>query len=117
MRKRFRTITVNETRYAWRVTPIDEAHVQLKVWLADVRGTALQVRFRFDDPWHLYPVLISAPPEARERAEEIFQLKPITPSVVRAAIEGALAIGWNPDGQAGTTFDVVAGADGLVAEF
>jgi len=77
-------------------------HVVVTIWLASERGGAakLCVRVRFDDPWLNYGPMITTPPE---RFAEVFATTPVTPKRVAAAIEQALALGWDPLARGTTT--------------
>jgi len=68
-------------------------HVVVSIWLESERGGAakLRGRVRFDDPWLNYGPM-TAPPE---RFAEVFATAPATPNRVAAAIEQALALGWD----------------------
>jgi hypothetical protein len=90
-----RQITIGSSRYNWVVRRLDESHVVLRVWAAERarRDYPLEVQMPFDDPWlNLGPILVTPP----ERRAAIFQLVPVTPGVVREAIEAAMAAGWTP---------------------
>jgi hypothetical protein len=93
-----RTLTVAGRRWGWsirREREIYPGHVVVSIWLESERGGAakLVVRVRFDDPWLNYGPMITAPPE---RFAEVFATAPVTPKRVAAAIEQALALGWDP---------------------
>lgn len=70
-------------------------HVVVSIWLESERGGAakLVLRVRFDDPWLNYGPMITALPES---FAEVFATAPITPKRVAAAVEQALALGWDP---------------------
>lgn len=93
-----RRITIGTEQYQWQIKPLDERHILLRVWAADMpRHAPLGVRLRFDDPWLNFGPIITAPPERRD---ELFQLRPATPALVRQVIEAALQAGWQPSGPA-----------------
>jgi hypothetical protein len=93
-----RRLTVVGKRWGWSVRREPEVypgHVSVSIWLESERGGAakLVVRVRFDDPWLNYGPMITAPPE---RFAEVFETNAVTPKRVAAAIEQALALGWDP---------------------
>jgi hypothetical protein len=90
-----RRITVEGTRYAWILARVDPHYVVVRVWAAarGRRDHPLEVRLRHDDPWLNFGPIITASPEG---VKATFQLEPVTPAVVRRAIEAAVAAGWGP---------------------
>jgi hypothetical protein len=89
-----RKIVIGSTRYAWVVRRVDAQHLVLRVWPGDRQRKAfpLEVRLRFDDPWLNFGEILAAPSASRA---DVFQLSPVTPRMVREAIEGAMAAGWS----------------------
>jgi hypothetical protein len=70
--------------------------VLVRVWPHGAGGNAarLDVRVRFDDPWLNFGPIITAP---TARVTGVFQLAPVTPRLVAAAIAQALVRNWDPD--------------------
>jgi hypothetical protein len=98
-RARKRRIRVNDVDYRWTVRHVDPAHVVVRVWhIAARRGTQLEVRVAFDDPWLNYGPIITAP---SDRVAKVFALDPVTPRLVAELIQAALAAGWTVDGDGG----------------
>lgn len=93
--RHLRRLSIESTHYLWRIRRLDEQYVMLKVWTESRsrRDFPLEVRLRFDDPWLNLGTIITAPPE---RVQEVFQLTPITPVIVREIIEAAIRAGWAP---------------------
>ncbi|WP_157476067.1 hypothetical protein [Lysobacter sp. Root690] len=91
-----RLMTIGAAKYLWLIRPINPNHVVLKVWSKQGgrKDFPLEVRFRFDDPWLNYGPIITAP---SERRHEFFELAPVTPKLVRWAIDAAITAGWNPE--------------------
>jgi hypothetical protein len=98
-RTRKRTIHVDGVDYQWTVRHVDLGHVVVGICHATPgRGTRLEVRVAFDDPWLNYGPIITAPPD---RVAEVFALAPVTPRLVAELIQAALAAGWQVDGDGG----------------
>ncbi|MCU0493807.1 MAG: hypothetical protein MUD01_19625 [Chloroflexaceae bacterium] len=93
--QRLRRMTIGANRYLWRIQRLDAHYVMLRVWAESRprRLFPLEVRLRYDDPWVNYGPIITIPPE---RWQELFQLEPVTPRMVREIIEAALAMEWAP---------------------
>ncbi|MEU5942398.1 hypothetical protein ABZ807_25180 [Micromonospora sp. NPDC047548] len=98
-RIRKRRIRVDDVDYRWMVRHVDPGHVVVKVWhIATRRGTQLEVRVAFDDPWLNYGPIITAP---SDRVAEVFALAPVTPQLVAGLIQAALPAGWQVHGDGG----------------
>jgi hypothetical protein len=100
-----RRITACGRMWAWRVRPDVQTYpgyVLVRIWPRGAGGDAarLDVRVRFDDPWLNFGPIVTAP---AARVAEVFQLAPVTPRLVAAAIAQALARNWNPDARGTTT--------------
>ncbi|MFI6822728.1 hypothetical protein ACIBJE_17505 [Micromonospora sp. NPDC050187] len=94
-RSRQREIRVDGVDYRWAVRHLDPGHVVVRVWhTAARRGTPLEVRVAFDDPWLTFGPIVTAPPG---RVAEVFTLTPVTPQLVADLIRAALAAGWQVD--------------------
>jgi hypothetical protein len=94
-----RRITACGRKWAWRVRPDGPSyprHVLVRIWPRGAGGDAarLDVGVRFDDPWLNFGPIVTAP---AARVAEVFQLTPVTPRLVAAAIAQALARHWDPD--------------------
>ena len=84
MKKQLRKIVVGEETYQWLVSPVERNFVCLKIWRADNRSsTWATVKYRFNDPWLNYGILIQAAPTD---ITTHFQLTPIRPSTVAEMI-------------------------------
>lgn len=91
--------------WAWRVRPDGVSypgHVLVRIWPLGAGGNAarLDVRVRFDDPWLNLGPSVAAP---AANGGEALRLTPVTPRLVAAAIEQALARSWDPDAPGTTT--------------
>lgn len=84
MKKQLRKIVVGEETYYWIVSPVDQNFVSLKIWRSDRRSSPwATVKYRFDDPWLNYGILIQA---AATDIAAHFQLTPIRPGTVAEMI-------------------------------
>lgn len=102
-RKKYREITVDQGRYGWRVTSLNQSYLLLKVQHGGGTGRPLRVRFRFDDPWLHLPEVSTGDPKL---VEAVYQTVAITPFAVRKAVEAGVILGWNPASK-GAPFDMV----------
>lgn len=83
MKNKLRKIVVNSERYQWRIKSIDPNYVCLKVWVdGKKQRPAIQVRYRFDNPWIYFGEIISA----KVPLENIFQFNPVSPKMVARII-------------------------------
>lgn len=98
-RTRRRRIRVDGVDYRWTVRHADPGHVVVRVWHAATgRGTGLEVLVAFDDPWLNFGPIVTAP---SDRVAEVFALEPVTPRLVAALIQAAVAAGWPAPGGGG----------------
>ncbi|MEU9828013.1 hypothetical protein [Micromonospora chersina] len=98
-RTRRRRISVDGVDYRWTVRHADPGHVVVRVWHAATgRGAGLEVLVAFDDPWLNFGPIITAP---SDRVAEVFALEPVTPRLVAALIQAAVAAGWPAHGNGG----------------
>ncbi|MEU4366467.1 hypothetical protein [Micromonospora chersina] len=97
-RTRRRTIRVDGVDYLWTVRHADPGHVVVRVWHAATRVAGLEVLVAFDDPWLNFGPIITAP---SDRVAEVFALEPVTPRLVAALIQTAVASGWPARGECG----------------
>jgi hypothetical protein len=94
MKKKIRSITVDNQKFAWRIVSdyhgdpdkyLDnylEHFVWLRVWRNGNKQLWASVRCRFNNPWYFYGEILTAP----EKASEALQLKPLTPKQVAQII-------------------------------
>ncbi|SCL28472.1 hypothetical protein GA0074692_2545 [Micromonospora pallida] len=98
-RSRERRIHVDGVDYRWMVRHVDPGHVVVRVWHTTTgRGTPLEVRVAYDDPWLNYGPIITTP---SEQAAEVFALTPVTPQLVADLIRAALTAGWQAEDDGG----------------
>ncbi|GHJ54056.1 hypothetical protein Nm8I071_33630 [Nonomuraea sp. TT08I-71] len=97
-RTRRRRIRVDGVDYRWTVRHADPGHVVVRVWHAATRVAGLEVLVAFDDPWLNFGPIITAP---SDRVAEVFALEPVTPRLVAALIQAAVAAGWPAHGDGG----------------
>lgn len=98
-RTRRRRIRVDGVDYRWTVRHADPGHVVVRVWHAATRrGTGLEVLVAFDDPWLNFGPIVTAP---SDRVAEVFALEPVTPRLVAALVQAAVAEGWPAPGDGG----------------
>ncbi|MCP3784895.1 hypothetical protein NLX85_16120 [Micromonospora sp. A3M-1-15] len=91
-RTRRRRIRVDGVDYRWTVRHADPGQVVVRVWHAATgRGTGLEVLVAFDDPWLNFGPIVTAP---SDRVAEVFALEPVTPRLVAALVQAAVAAGW-----------------------
>ncbi|MFF4810318.1 hypothetical protein ACFY03_19120 [Micromonospora chersina] len=97
-RTRRRRIRVDGVDYRWTVRHADPGHVVVRVWHAATPVAGLEVLVAFDDPWLNFGPIITAP---SDRVAEVFALEPVTPRLVAALIQAAVAAGWPAHGDGG----------------
>jgi hypothetical protein len=84
-------IVVADQAFFWLIRrPNSSAFVHLRVWSAEKSERPLEVRIRCDDLWINFPILAIA----GEAAHQVFELRPVTPRMVRQVIEDAFQRGW-----------------------
>ncbi|MFK3983635.1 hypothetical protein ACI2K4_25050 [Micromonospora sp. NPDC050397] len=99
MKRRLRRIRVDDVDYRWLIRQDGAGHIEIRVWGgATGRGSRLDVRVAFDDPWLNFGIILTAPPE---RIAEVLVLEPVTPAIVERVVRAGLAEGWRPDATAG----------------
>ncbi len=88
MKNKLRNIVVNNHKYKWSVTYLDENHVCLKVWDASIKKTPwIEVKYQFDDPWVNFKEMA----HATQVEQDAYQTKPITPSTITKIIQSAVS--------------------------
>ena len=89
MENKLRNITVNNHKYKWSIRMLDENYVYLKIWDANIKKTPwIQVSYRFDDPWLNFQEMAHA--HASEEERNVYQTKPMTPSIISKVIQNAV---------------------------
>ncbi|MEM7553709.1 MAG: hypothetical protein AAF378_06350 [Cyanobacteria bacterium P01_A01_bin.84] len=84
MKKKIRKILVDNREYFWIVSPIDQNYIYLKVWFSGRKTIPwIKVKYRFDDPWLNYGLLITC---NSEQIAQNFQLNPVQPKLVARII-------------------------------
>lgn len=99
---------MDEVNYRWIVSDADFSVLVLIVENYDNPASQLHVRFGFE-----YSPYTDSSGKIRERR---YQLNAITPSVVRGAIEAALAQGWDPMAKLPGSFRLSEKASARVSE-
>jgi len=52
MKKKIRSIVVKGSKFNWRVSPLDESFVSLRVWVDGIKQMPwFTVRYTYRDPW------------------------------------------------------------------
>jgi hypothetical protein len=86
-----RSIVAEGIAYRYVIAAVDASYIRLTVWPAAERGKTLgRVRVRFDDPWINYGPILGAAHAGRDPGE-IFELRPLTPSVVATIVRALVA--------------------------
>jgi hypothetical protein len=84
-------IIVADQEFFWLIRrPYSSAFVHLRVWSVAKTERPLEVRIRCDDLWINFPILTVA----GEAARQVFELRPVTPGMVRQVIEDTCQFGW-----------------------
>lgn len=97
MKNKLRKIRVENTDFFWSVIPDKDApekdYVFLRVWRVGLKKTPwLTVRYHFHNIWLFYGELMAiSTAEEKEKADNLFQFKPLTPKnvadIIRQSIE------------------------------
>ncbi|NEP58978.1 MAG: hypothetical protein F6K31_18480 [Symploca sp. SIO2G7] len=81
MKSKIRNIVVNNIEYTWAINELDWDTVALKVWVKGQKRLPWFVTEKqFNNPWYFIG-------QVNEENIEKFQLEPVTPKVVAAAIK------------------------------
>jgi hypothetical protein len=97
-KKAIRKLVMENESFSWTVMPKlscrQSDYVYVGIWLTGHNGQKLNVKIRFDDPWLNFGEMITC--RDKDNFNQIFETRPITPSIVRKIISIALDNDWTP---------------------
>lgn len=96
MKKKLRHIIVGDIKFNWRVVPLDDEHITLRVWLDGVKKYPwFNLKYPYRDPWLNLSEIVAASGGHHDFGDDSI-LQGITPGKIATIIENVLAAQGKP---------------------